>query len=101
VHALDSRGSLRNVEWGFIWIMLVLKIPLIALLWLVWWAIKNVDEPEVDGGGGDGGTKVPPRPHPRRRPRWPHTRGPHGSPVLPPPARVRTTVARGRDSERT
>jgi hypothetical protein len=98
VQRLDGGGSLRVVEWGFIWIMLVLKIPLIALLWLVWWAIKNVDEPDL-GIGDDGGTKVPPRPHPRRRPRWPRRRGPHGSPVLAPPARVRTTVAKARDPE--
>jgi hypothetical protein len=99
VQRFGGRGSLRSVEWGFLWIMFALKIPLIALLWLVWWAIKNVDEPEPDTSGEDGGTKVPPRPHPRRRPRWPRHRGPHGAPPLPPPPRVRTTVARGRDCE--
>ncbi|MBI5105958.1 MAG: hypothetical protein HZB46_13440 [Solirubrobacterales bacterium] len=72
--------------WGFIWIMLILKIPLFGLLYIVWWAIHEVDDPaEDDGQGGDGGTKVPPRP------RLPRRRGPHGDtpPVAPP--RVRTS----------
>ena len=36
------------MEWGFIWLMFVLKIPLIALLWLVWYAIKAAPEPEPE-----------------------------------------------------
>ena len=32
------------MTWGFIWLMLALKIPLAALIYLVWWAIKQ--EPE-------------------------------------------------------
>ena len=80
------------MEWGFIWIMLVLKIPLIALLWLVWWAVKQTDQPAETGG--DGGSHRPL--HPRPDPGHPRRRGPHGDPIAPPPARVRTTTARAR-----
>jgi hypothetical protein len=74
--------------------MLALKLPLAALIYLVWWAIKQ--EPEDNASNGDGGIKRhkrshPPQPFPRR-PR----RGPHGDPAPSPPARVRTTRARAR-----
>ena len=81
------------MEWGFIWIMFVLKIPLIALLWLVWWAVKQTDQPT--GTGDDGGSPVPRHPRPAA-PTHPRRRGPHGDPSAPPPARVRTTTARAR-----
>ena len=29
------------MTWGFLWLMLALKIPLAALIYLVWWAIKQ------------------------------------------------------------
>jgi hypothetical protein len=81
------------VTWGFLWLMLALKLPLAALIYIVWWAVKQ--EPEDSSSDDDGGIKRH-RPHPRepfpRRPR----RGPHGDPVAPPPARVRTTRARAR-----
>jgi len=72
----------------FVWMMVVLKIPVVALLWLVWWAVKEPkpreDEPvRVDHGS------VPGRDHPRpRRPRPPR-RGPHAAPAPPAPKRVR------------
>jgi hypothetical protein len=83
------------VTWGFLWLMLALKLPLAALIYIVWWAIKQ--EPEQPSSSEDGGSAVkPPRPHPRkplpRRPR----RGPHGDPAPNPPARVRSVRARGR-----
>lgn len=84
------------MTWGFLWLMLALKIPIAALLWIVWWAIHQ-NEPETEGGDGGGGTKVP---EPGRRPRWPRRRGPHGDPVPAAPPRVRTTVARGRSVKR-
>ena len=52
------------MTWGFIWIMLALKIPLIALLWIVWWAVRAEPETEQRPNGDDGGTKRPR--HPRR-----------------------------------
>jgi hypothetical protein len=80
--------------WGFVWLMLVLKIPIAALLYIVWWAIKQ-EEP-APGASGEGGTKAPP--HPRLPlPRSPR-RGPHGEPPVPAPPRTRTVVARARET---
>jgi hypothetical protein len=77
--------------------MLVLKIPIAALCWLVWWAIHQ--EPE-EAPTGEGGSRVDRTPvHPR--PPLPHAprRGPHGEGALPSPPRVRAVVARARTSE--
>jgi hypothetical protein len=82
------------VTWGFLWLMLALKIPIAALIYLVWWAIKQTPE-QPDSSDGGGGSKIR-RTHPRqpfpRRPR----RGPHGDPPPPAPARMRTVRARAR-----
>jgi hypothetical protein len=84
--------------WTFIWLMFLLKIPIAALLGIVWWAIHQdpaADLPDDDGGGSK---HLPPKPrHPHRpyRPRRPR-RGPHGGEFVRPPARVRTTHASGR-----
>ncbi len=85
----------------FIFLMVVLKLPIFALFYIVWWAIRSPVEPEPVPDE-DGGTKRPlaPRPrHPRHpRPPLPRNprRGPHGAPAVAPPPRVRTVVARGR-----
>ncbi len=75
--------------------MLALKIPLIGLICLVWWAIKQKPDDASSSHDDDGGIKRH-RPHPRkpfpRRPR----RGPHGDPAPMPPSRVRTVRARAR-----
>jgi hypothetical protein len=75
--------------------MFVLKIPLIGLGFVVWWAVRQVPEEETPDRGDDGGVKRHPM-HPRepfpRRPR----RGPHGDPPPLPPPRVRTVQARAR-----
>ncbi len=79
--------------------MLALKIPLIALIVLVWWAIKKrpQEEPPASEDGG-GGSKLR-HPHtPQPSPRLPR-RGPHGGAPSPPPARVRTVRARARSLE--
>jgi hypothetical protein len=88
--------------WTFIWLMFLLKIPIVALFLLVRWAVRQTPEPA--GGGEDGGIGPRPRPrhpyHPRtRRPRPPR-RGPHGEPPLPAPPRVRTVVSRVRLPQR-
>ena len=71
-----------------------LKIPLLALCWLVWWAIHQDGEEATPGDGDDGGTK---RPHPPAPlPRAPR-RGPHGEPAPPSPPRVRIAAARARE----
>lgn len=83
--------------WGFVWLLLVLKIPVAMLLYIVWWAVKESDE-EPAPDAGDGGTKTPR--HPRSPlPRTPR-RGPHGDPRLPAPARTRSLVARSRGHAR-
>ncbi|HEU4974740.1 MAG TPA: hypothetical protein VFT50_06585 [Baekduia sp.] len=83
------------MTWGFIWLMLVLKLPIAALLWIVWWAVHQETDPQADGDDEDGGTKVDAddRGTPRRpRPPFPRRRGPHGGPTVPSPPRVRTTT---------
>jgi len=91
----------------FVFLMIILKIPIFALFYIVWWAVKDppVPEPATDQ---DGGTKRPRTPSPTK-PRFPHPRpglprnprrGAHGSPPVAAPPRVRTVVARARRVER-
>lgn len=83
------------MTWGFIWLMLALKIPLAGLIFIVWWAIKQEPE-EAPSSDDDGGIKNDRLPHPRRPfPRHPR-RGPHGDPAPQSPPRVRTVRARAR-----
>jgi len=80
--------------WTFFYLMVVLKIPIVALLAIVWWAIRK--EPAGEGGG-DGGSPVrPSRPPVAPRPR-PTRRGPHEGPQPAPPARVRSPRPRERE----
>ena len=76
----------------FIWMMLVLKIPIAALLYLVWWASRQEVEPSHDGDGG-GNDRHPHRPT-RRPPPRPPRRGPHADPPPRAPQRVRVTARR-------
>jgi hypothetical protein len=80
------------VTWAFIWLMVVLKIPIVALGIIVWKAIHAEPvvpaEPAFDSDGG-GGSHTP-RP---RRPRPPR-RGPHAEPLPLPPKRVRAVAVR-------
>ncbi|NLT05763.1 MAG: hypothetical protein GXY03_05560, partial [Solirubrobacterales bacterium] len=71
---------------AFIWMFVVLKIPIAALLWLVWWALKEPEPAVGSDEGDDGGNRRPDRP---RAPRGPRRGGPHGAPP-PAPPRVRT-----------
>jgi len=84
-------GTIRpTVTWFFIWLMIGLKIPIIALGWIVWRAIHAVPETAEDApidGDGGGGTQLPTP----RRPRPPR-RGPHGEPLPQSPARVRAVA---------
>jgi hypothetical protein len=83
--------------WTFIWLMVFLKIPIVALFLLVRWAVRQTPEPAGDEDGGTGPRPHPHRPHhPRSRPPRPSRRGPHGEPALPSPPRVRTVASRGR-----
>jgi hypothetical protein len=79
-----------------IWMLVMLKIPVIAALWIVWWAVRA--EPVPDEGRADGGGGSKRHPHPRTRPPHPPRRGPHADPPPRPPQRVR---ARGIQPERS
>ena len=72
--------------------MVVLKIPVIALLCLVWWAVRQEPEP----AGGEERERVRRDPdHPRRPDRpSPPRRGPHAEPQPTPPRRVRAHAKR-------
>jgi hypothetical protein len=86
--------------WTFLYLMVFLKLPIIALLLLVWWAIRQDPAADTDDGGDsdDGGTKTPRHPRPPLRP-LPRNRGPHhGSPAPAAPPRTRTVVARARST---
>jgi hypothetical protein len=84
------------MEWAMFFLFVCLKVPLLALCWLVWWAIHQTDDPVEDSG--DGGVRA--RPHPTKPlPRLPR-RGPHGDRAPSPPPRVRTVTVRARELER-
>lgn len=87
------------MDWTFIYLMFLLKIPIVAAVWIIYWAVKQEPDPASERqGDGDGGGRRPP--HPRRPlPRRPR-RGPHGDRPIPSPARVRSAVARSRTLER-
>ena len=81
-----------------LYLFVFLKLPIVALCWLVWWAVRQEPDLAEDPAGGDGGTKHRPHP-PRPLPRAPR-RGPHGDPTPAPPPRVRRVTARARQPER-
>jgi hypothetical protein len=74
--------------WAVFWLAVILKIPIVALLTIVWWAIRAEPEPatgrEEDGGSRRG-------PHPRNKPPQPPRRGPHADPAPAAPDRVRVS----------
>jgi hypothetical protein len=84
--------------WTFLWLMLFLKIPIVALFLIVRWAVRQTPETASPGEDGGIGPRLGPRhPHrPRRKPPRLPRRGAHGEPAPLPPARVRTAVARAR-----
>jgi hypothetical protein len=96
--SFGAGGTIVHVGWGMLWLFVALKIPIVALLWIVWWAIHQ--EPEVEEPPpGDGGLRVAGQRepvHPRKP--LPHTprRGPHGEQALPAPPRVRPVDARSK-----
>lgn len=67
--------------WELIFLMLILKIPIVYLCWIVYWAVKAEPQPEE----GDGAlVRVPPDGGPPNRPRRrrrPAPTRPHGGPA--------------------
>ena len=81
------------MTWGFIWLMFILKIPILGLFGIVWWAVKQTGDPQ-----GEQPVRPAPAPHPRSRvPRPRRPRGPHGEPMPLPPPRTRPVTAYGRE----
>src|SRR3954469_19771710 len=87
------------MSWTFVYLMVGLKIPIAALLYIVWWAIHQVPEPAEPAAPpapapGGGGARTPRHPRPRlpRHPRRP--RGEHGVALPLPPQRMRIVPAR-------
>ncbi len=98
--------------WTFIWLMFILKIPIVGLFLIVRWAVRQAPESTPEADGGIGFAPRPRHPHrPRSRPggrgpiiprRGPH-RGGHGASAASapfPPARIRTATARARLRQR-
>lgn len=81
--------------WTLFYMLVVLKIPVIALLALVWWAVRQEPEP-AEGDPRERLRRGPDHPRLPRHPRPPR-RGPHADPVPATPRRVR---ARGKRIER-
>jgi hypothetical protein len=76
------------VWWELVFMMFVLKIPIIYLCFVVRWAIRA--EPEPGGGtAGDPGWGNDPPGWWRRATTRPGHAGPHGGPLRTPPRRQR------------
>jgi hypothetical protein len=84
--------SRSHMEWTFIYLMVFLKLPIVALFWIVWWAVKADPDTDTDSSEGGGGSKRPREPFGPR----PRTRGPHGDPRLPIAPRSRPVRAKAR-----
>ncbi len=76
----------------FIWMFVVLKVPVLAAFLLIWWAVREPEPAEAGPDDERGGSDRDPGAHPRH-PRPPR-RGPHGEPLPIPPRRVRTASRR-------
>jgi hypothetical protein len=74
--------------WMFVWLMVILKIPIAALLALVWWASKEPAGQDPEPARVDPREQHDPLPPWPRRPRPPR-RGPHAEPPPRTPSRVR------------
>jgi len=76
--------------WAVFWLAVVLKIPIFALLYIVWWAAREPPVPESGPGDSGGSDRDPHRgptlPRPTRR-------GPHGDRPASAPRRVRAAGA--------
>jgi hypothetical protein len=66
--------------WELIWLMVIMKIPILYLCWVVYWAIKSEPLPEQPAAlvaASDDLDSPPWRPRHIR----PRTPGPHGRPA--------------------
>jgi hypothetical protein len=86
---------MSTAAWEVVFMMFILKLPIVYLCWVVWWAVRAEPRP-LEGAA----LPVPVDPEPqsgllarfrrgrRRRP------GPHGSPVRAPARRAGVATAR-------
>ena len=89
------------MTWTFLWLMLLLKIPIGGLLWIVWWAIHKTDEEPAaprTRTAAEGDARRAACTRARRGPSRPR-RGPHAGAPPPAPRRTRSVVARARKVE--
>jgi hypothetical protein len=85
--------------WTMLYLFVFLKIPILVLFYIVWWAIKQDTNPTNDAGDGGSRREAKPLPHPHPKlPRSPR-RGPHGDPLPLPPPRVRPLNARAKQPQ--
>jgi hypothetical protein len=85
------------MTWTFIFLMVVLKLPIVALLLLVFWAIRQQPDNGDQQGDDEGGSHKPRHPRPPLQPlprRGPH----HGARPPAPPSRVRAISGRSRST---
>jgi hypothetical protein len=85
--------------WELIFLMLIMKIPILYLCWVVWWAIKS--EPRPEEGAALLAVVPPESPEPglgwrRRRPPRPRPARPHGGPSRVYQRTARATLTRAR-----
>jgi hypothetical protein len=66
--------------WELIWLMVIMKIPILYLCWVVYWAVKSKPRPEESAAlvAASDDTDLPPW-RPRRT--GPRRSGPHGRPA--------------------
>ncbi|MBK5111560.1 MAG: hypothetical protein JJE10_09435 [Thermoleophilia bacterium] len=76
-----------------VFLLIVLKVPVIGMIYLLWWASKPAPDAESAGDEGDGGRPERLIPGPKF-PRGPR-RDPHGGGSLRPSAPSRGTRTRG------
>ncbi len=88
--------------WEIVFLMVILKIPIVYLCMVVWYAIKAEPKPGT-GDASAAGTR-PDEPGPgwgrRPRPRRLRPRPPHGGPTRRHPRTPRTAFARARTGRR-
>jgi hypothetical protein len=81
------------VGWAFFYMFVILKIPIVALLYLVWWAVQEPEPAEPDSRERERLHRGPDHPRRPRKPRTPR-RGPHAEPPPAAPSRVRAHAKR-------
>jgi hypothetical protein len=85
--------------WELIFLMVIMKIPIVYLCWVVWWAIKA--EPRGEEGAAlyavpEGDSPTPGARWQFRRTRRPRPNRPHGGPTRVQPRTARAALARSR-----